>query len=126
MRRNPFKKLLPKNPIRQAADDFLESVQEARRIEAAGNAPELPTYLAEGMYAGVAIRDAPTWVLQDMADQGPLEYALGEAVCSELLRRRLGLETVTVEDALATVQSDLDRFTEAARRKNDHARRPNN
>ena len=32
MRRNPFKKLLPKNPVRQAADDFLESVREAERM----------------------------------------------------------------------------------------------
>ena len=117
MRRNPFAKLVKKSPLTEEVAEFLVSVEDARRMEADGTAPALPTHLAEGMYAGVAIRDAPTWVLQDMASRGPLEYALGEAVCGELLRRRLGVEAVTLEDAVATVQSDLDRFIGSARNK---------
>ncbi len=107
MRRNPFTKLFKKSTFTQAADDFRESVREAERMIADGTMPEMPTHLSTGMYAGVAIRDVPSWFLQSMIEQGPLEYALGEAVGGELFRRETGQENFTPEDVLRSVNAEM-------------------
>ena len=86
--------------------------------------PELPTHLDDGMYAGVAICDVPSWFLLSMIEQGPLEYALGEAVGGELFRRETGKKDFTPEDVLRSVNAEMrqahSRIIQAQQKKGNH------